>query len=130
MGGTIRNVLTLVHTLRMPIGGRLGICQARLPTFSALLGSHEASPRRPRLRVYEPVIDDGDLAAGKLVVIRRRTNGLEELSVRRVLSAVDGEARLASHSHDPTYRETLAVPMEGNGDVEIMGIVVGKYAPL
>jgi hypothetical protein len=80
--------------------------------------------------IFEPLPDLRAVSTGKFVVIRRTQGELEELSVRRVLSAVDDVVRLAPHSTNPAFKETLTLNLDDLGDVEVVGIVVGKYAAL
>ena len=81
--------------------------------------------------IYETVLHEEafQFESGKLLVIRREREGLEELSVRRILSAIDGELRLSSHLHSPHFREIITVRPQDDG-IEVLGLVVGKYAPL
>jgi len=81
------------------------------------------------IAIYEPV-SSANLASGKLIVVKQMQGHLEELSIRRVLSAVDGELKLADHSVASSYRDVLTVPISGSSAVEILGVVVAKYAPL
>jgi hypothetical protein len=80
--------------------------------------------------IYEPVLEPATIPTGRLVVIRRTRGTLEELSVRRVQSNIDGRLRLTSHSHSPHYHEVITLDLTDPEGVEILGIVVGKYAPL
>ena len=80
--------------------------------------------------IYEPVNDMDTISSGKFLVIRRRNDALEELSVRRVLSAVDGDIRLTAHSTNAAFKEVLAIDLDDLGALEVLGVVVGKYAPL
>lgn len=80
--------------------------------------------------IFEPVPDLRALTTGKFVVIRRTRGDLEELSVRRVLSAVDDVVRLSAYSTNVAYTETLTFNVNTLTNVEVVGIVVGKYSAL
>lgn len=76
--------------------------------------------------VCEP-IDAERVQPGHIVVIRRRRDGLDELSVRRV-SARDGERiRVAGYSTDNRYNGLTDVDV--GPDAVLLGRVIGKYAP-
>jgi phage repressor protein C with HTH and peptisase S24 domain len=80
--------------------------------------------------IYEPISDLRTISSGKFVVIRRTQGDLEEISVRRVLSAVDGDVRLTAHSTNPAFKDTLTFNVDNDSDVQVVGLVVGKYATL
>lgn len=80
--------------------------------------------------IFEPVIEPANIQSGKFVVIRRLAETLEELSVRRVQSNIDGKMRLTAYSHSTHFKEVLTVDLTHPNGVEILGVVVGKYAPL
>jgi hypothetical protein len=80
--------------------------------------------------IYEPTNGFNAIVPGKLIVIKRTNGTLVEMSIRRVISNVDGQLKLTDHSHNSKFREVIDVPVGGSGDVEILGLVVARYAPV
>lgn len=75
-------------------------------------------------------ITDGDI-----VVVERRRAGLYERTCKIVRRRPDGQIALESNSHDPRLAEPLLeVRPNGEADdgveIEIVGLVVGRYSPL
>lgn len=80
--------------------------------------------------IYEPVLEPANIQSGKLVVIRRTRGSLQELTIRRVQSNIDNKLRLTSHSTSPLYVDAITVDLTHPDGIEILGVVVGKYAPV
>lgn len=106
---------------------------ARLPQRMAVLiddASIDKAIPRGFYAIYEPLPSDGlhSVQSGKFLVIRRQRDGLEELTVRRILGAVDGEVKLSSHSTSGQFRDVITIAP--GSDIEVLGVVVGQYAPM
>lgn len=115
-----------VGTIEVPRSGTGSIRAAILVGDDSV----NRSLAKGEIAIYEPLNGSASVASGKLLVIRRLMGELEELSIRRVLSAIDGHFKLADHSTTQTFRDVLTVPFTGSDTVEILGIVVARYAPL
>jgi phage repressor protein C with HTH and peptisase S24 domain len=82
--------------------------------------------------IYEPVTseDVAELTDGYLYILRRRGD-LEERTVRKIAARTNGKLVLESHSTDARYSGDVTYPSsKADETVEIIGRVVGRYAPL
>lgn len=75
------------------------------------------------------VLTDGDI-----VVVERRRGGLYERTCKQLEAQPGGAIALCSRSTDPRFAEPLLVSGDLHQDdgveVEVVGLVVGKYSPL
>jgi transcriptional regulator with XRE-family HTH domain len=70
-----------------------------------------------------------DLAVGSLVVVERWNGPLRERSIRRVRAKSGSKMDLACHSTEARFNQVVTYPSGKSSDrVEIVGVVVGKYA--
>lgn len=105
---------------------------SRIARAAVVVGDDSVNKTLPQgeVAIYEPTNGFQAIVPGKFLVIKRTNGTLVEVSIRRVLLHVDGQLKLTDHSHNPQFREVIDVPVGGSGDVEILGLVVARYAPV
>lgn len=73
------------------------------------------------------------LQDGDIVVVERRRAGLYERTCKCLEVKPNGASALVSRSNDPRHAEPLFTVGDGQADdieIEIVGLVVGRYSPL